>query len=101
MTSNAAAGTAIGDPVNATDADTGDRLTYSLAGTDAASFSIDSSTGQLLTVSGVTLEEGAYEVTVVATDNGAASAIITVTINVVIADEPGTVTLSPSRPIGR
>ena len=38
----------IGSPVEATDAD-GDDLTYSLDGTDAASFGIDAGTGQLKT----------------------------------------------------
>ena len=38
----------IGDPVAATDPE-GDELTFSLTGTDAASFDIDSSTGQLMT----------------------------------------------------
>ena len=45
---NTASGEAIGDPVTATDPD-GDDLTYSLTGTYAASFSIDSSTGQIST----------------------------------------------------
>ena len=38
----------IGDPVEASDGD-GDALTYSLSGADAASFAIDSTTGQLRT----------------------------------------------------
>ena len=79
---SAPAGTPIGDPVTATDADTGDTLTYSLGGTDAASFNIDGSTGQLRTLAGVALTATSYTVTVIATDQGAASAEITVTINV-------------------
>ena len=80
---SAPAGTAVGDPVTATDADSGDTLTYSFEGTDAASFSINSSTGQLLTRTGVTLDAATYTVTVSVTDQGTASATITVTITVV------------------
>ena len=78
---SARAGTAIGQRVAATDADAGDTLTYSLEGTDAASFDINRLTGQLLTRAGVTLVRTSYTVTVVATDNGAARAAIAVTIS--------------------
>ena len=79
---NVPAGTSIGQPVTATDADAGDTLTYSLEGRDAASFDINTSTGQLITIAGVTLAAGdTHEVTVVASD-GTDSATITVTINV-------------------
>ena len=37
----------IGAPVAATDADSGERLTYWLEGDDAAKFDIDAQTGQL------------------------------------------------------
>ena len=78
----AAAGTSIGLPVTATDADTGATLTYSLEGTDAASFDINTATGQLITIAGVTLATGdTYEVTVVAND-GTDSDSIAVTITV-------------------
>ena len=53
VSASAPAGTLIGAPVTATDADSGATLTYSLEGNDAASFDINSSTGQLLTRSGV------------------------------------------------
>ena len=79
---SAPAGAPIGAPVTATDADPGDSLTYSLEGTDAASFSINSSTGQLSTQAGAALDENSYTVTVVATDGGAARATIAVTITV-------------------
>ena len=54
---NTPPGVNIGDPISATDPDeTGDdalefgnTLTYKLGGTDAASFDIDASTGQLIT----------------------------------------------------
>ena len=44
---NTASGVNIGTAVSATDGDTDDTLTYSLSGTDAESFSIVSSSGQL------------------------------------------------------
>ena len=48
---NAAPGTGIGALIPAaTDADTGDTLTYSLEGTDAASFNFDASTRQIKTL---------------------------------------------------
>ncbi len=83
---NTASGQAIGDPVSATDADTSDTLTYTLGGTDAASFSIVDTSGQLQTNAMLDHEtKNSYEVTVTATDNSGASnnsATITVTINV-------------------
>ena len=82
---DAAPGTSIGGPVRATDADQGDTLTYSLEGQNAASFDINSTTGQLLTISGVTLTAGEiYRVTVAASDTKT-SATITVTITVTAA----------------
>ena len=79
---NAVAGTAVGAPVGATDLNAGnaavnDPLVYTLSGTDAASFTIDSDTGQLRVAQGVTLDyEGkrtyraAVEVTDGADQNG-------------------------------
>ena len=87
---NTAADTAIGDPVMATDADAGDTLTYTLGGTDMASFAIDAVTGQLMTKAALDYEmpadadtDNAYEVTVTASDgNTADDATIAVTITV-------------------
>ena len=102
---NSAMGTSVGTPVAATDTDN-DTLTYSLAGTDRASFDIDSSNGQIETKSGVTYDfEGAktsYTVTVNVRDSkdsagGADTAnddSITVTINLTNADDAGTVSIS-------
>ena len=87
VASSEPAGTAIGQPVTATDADAGDTLTYSLEGADAASFTINSVSGQLLTRSGVTLNRSSYRFVVVASD-GTASARITVTINVIDNSPP-------------
>ncbi|MDE2803407.1 MAG: cadherin domain-containing protein, partial [Chloroflexota bacterium] len=52
---DATGGTAVGDPVAATDFN-GDPLTYSLTGTDAALFTIDSSTGQIRVATGAALD---------------------------------------------
>ena len=87
---NRAAGENIGYPVAATDADAGDTLTYTLGGTDTASFAIDDTTGQLMTMAALDFEipadadtDNAYEVTVTASDgNTAADAMVAVTITV-------------------
>ena len=50
---NSGQGTSVGSPVSTTD-DDGDTLTYSLSGTDASSFTIESGTGQIKTKSGIT-----------------------------------------------
>ena len=94
---SAAAGTAIGEPVTATDADAGATLNYTLEGTDAASFGINASSGQL-TVAGVTLDQSTYTVDVVASD-GTASSRITVTINVVLNTAPTFASSSTSRSV--
>ena len=83
---NTASGENIGDPITATDADADDTLTYSLEGTDASSFSIDSETGQIQTSAALDYDtKNSYTVTVkVEDDSGASnnSDTITVTINV-------------------
>ena len=85
---NTAADVNIGTPVEATDADSGDTLTYTLSGTDAASFDIDSTTGQLKTKAALDYEtKNAYTVTVTGSD-GTLTDTITVTINVSDVDEP-------------
>ena len=85
-----AAGTDIGDLVAATDANEPDTpvLTYTLSGTDAASFSIARSSGQLETKAKLDYEtKNSYMVTVTATDSDSASASIAVTIKVTDMDE--------------
>ena len=91
----------VGDPVAAIDEEN-DTLTYSLGGTDAASFDFETTTGQIKTKSGVDLDyEGgttSYSVTVSVTDgkdiNGNAEgtptedATIEVTIEVTDVNEP-------------
>ncbi|MDE2934771.1 MAG: cadherin domain-containing protein [Chloroflexota bacterium] len=88
---DARGGDAIGDPVAANDVNF-DALTYSLSGTDAASFEIDASSGQLRLASGVELDfEGkrSYRVIVSVSDgadqNDDADDVIDDTINVVVS----------------
>ena len=99
---NSASGANVGAAVRATDAD-GDRLTYSLTGTDAGSFTINSSTGQIMVGAGTTLDYEAtrntYMVTVTATDPDGASDTIDVTIMVTNVDEMGMVELSSMTPM--
>ena len=86
---NTSSGTNIGSPVTASDED-GDTLTYSIGGTNASSFSIVSSTGQLRTKSALDYEtKSSYSVTVTAKDPSNASDSITVTISVTDVDETG------------
>ena len=88
---NTEAGVNIGEPVVATDSS--GAVTYSLGGTDAASFEIVSATGQLQTKAALDYEtKSSYEVTVTETDSEG-SAIIVVTIDVAnsieVSIEPG------------
>ena len=87
---NTAADTDIGGAVTATDVDN-DTLSYSLGGTDAASFAIVSTSGQIQTKAALDYEED-DEYTVTVTDGNGGSASIDVTINVTDEDEP------PSKP---
>ena len=96
---NTDAGVNIGEPVTATDADM-DIPTYTLGGEDAASFDIDSMTGQLMTKAALDFEtKSEYTLSVTATDQSGASAMISVTIMVTDMDEAGTVTLDSERPV--
>ena len=90
---NSAVGANVGAAVRATDRD-GDRLTYSLTGTDAGSFTINSSTGQIMVGTGTMLnfeDKASYTVTARVTD-GSASDRIAVTVTVGNVDEDGRVT---------
>ena len=83
---NTTAGTNIGSAVSATDADD-DTLTWTLSGTDATSFSINSTSGQLQTKSALDYEEKtSYSVTLTVSD-GSLTDTISVTINVTDVDE--------------
>ncbi|MCY4669232.1 MAG: fibronectin type III domain-containing protein, partial [Rhodococcus sp.] len=80
---DAASGANIGSPVTATDADAGDTITYSLEGTDAASFDIVASSGQIQASAALDAStKSTYSVTVRATDSRGGSATIAVTITV-------------------
>ena len=92
----------IGTPFAATDPE-GDRLTYSLTGTDAGAFTIVTSSGQLRTRDALDFEtQSSYSVAVEVHDGrdgaGAASTTVDDTQSVIITienlDEPGTVTLT-------
>ena len=85
---NTRAGRNVGTPVTVT----GNALTYSLHGTDAALFSIDFGIGQLRTRSGVTYDyeaKSSYSVTVRATDSTNACTNVAVTIKITDVDEGG------------
>ena len=85
---NTAAGENIGAVVEATDPNPGDTLTYTLGGTDAASFDIVAGTGQLQTKAALDHEDkDSYSVTVTATDSLNLSATVNVTIEVTDVDE--------------
>ena len=88
---NTGPGEDIGSPVEASDQNSDDDLTYKLGGDDAASFDIESSTGQLKTKADLDHEtKDTYTVTVTATDPSTEEATITVTITVTNVDEPPT-----------
>ncbi len=80
---NTDSGTNIGTAVAATDADTADTLTYHLGGTDASSFRIVRTSGQLQTSAALDHEtKNSYTVTVAVSDGRGGSDSITVTITV-------------------
>ena len=84
---NTASGQNVGSPVEATDTDTGDTLTYSLEGTDSGSFSIVSG-GQIQTSAALDYEaKSSYSVTVKVND-GTANVTKAVTISVTDVAEP-------------
>ena len=83
---NTAAGTNIGDAIAATDVDN-DTLTYTLSGTDAASFDIDSATGQLQTKAALDYEMKSSHLVTVSVSDGTLTDSITVTITVIDIDE--------------
>ena len=95
---NSAADTVVGT-VTATD-DDDDTLTYSLEGTDAASFAIDSGTGEIKTKSGVTYNfeatQNTYEMTAKADDgNGGTD---TIDVNIALLDDDTEKSATPAKP---
>ena len=94
---NTPAGENVGSPVSATDEDD-DTLTYTLSGTDAASFSIVSTTGQLKTRAALDFEtKNAYTVTVTVSDGSRINSI-TVAITIIDVDEAPPTTDGSPRP---
>ena len=86
---DAGAGMNIGAPVAARDPDSGDILTYTLGGTNAASFGIVAETGHLQTKATLDHQtKSSYRVTVTATDTSGVSDAIYVTITVVDHSPP-------------
>ncbi|MYB65665.1 hypothetical protein F4X73_13325 [Candidatus Poribacteria bacterium] len=85
---NTPANTNIGTAIAATDADSGDTLTYTLGGADAAAFSIVSTTGQLKTQAALDYEtKTSYLVTVSVSDGNAGTDSIIVIINITDMNE--------------
>ena len=88
---NSGAGGAVGAPVTATDADN-DTLSYSLDGTGAGSFRIDSASGQISTAPGVAYDyesaTNSYALAVTAADSRGGVARATVTVQISDVDEP-------------
>ncbi len=99
----AAAGDPVGNPVEATDADEDDTLTYSLSGADASSFEIDAE-GQI-TVSSTAILDTATDLTVTviardsATPPGTAMVEVTITVRARPVRPPITIT-GPVAPRG-
>ena len=88
---NSAGGTAIGTPLSATA--TGGPVSYSLSGTDAASFVINQSNGEISIAADTSPDfenKSTYELTVMASTS--------VTVQVVNVNEAGTLTLSSDEP---
>ena len=80
---NMPGGTEVGSAISATDSDNSDTLRYSLSGTDAGSFSINSSTGQLSSSTQFDYEtKNSYEVTVTVSDGREGTDSISVSISV-------------------
>ncbi len=99
MAEDIEAGTAIGAPVTADLGGEGE-LVHLLDGADAASFTVDSGTGQLRTAAGVNYNFEAkdrYAVAVVAEDGEGGDASIAVTVKV--TDEDGEAPHTPAEPL--
>ena len=113
---NTGTGVDIGDPVAATDPDSGDTLTYSLDAAGAESFDIDASSGQLRTKAALDYEtKNSYSVTMSVSDGKDADGnademtdnTITVTILVsnvneapVFLSAPDSLTIREDTPVG-
>ena len=101
---NTPPGVNIGAPVSATDMDEenlefGNTLTYKLSGTDAASFDIDTSTGQLITKAPLDREdENTYNVTVTVDDGEDRNSPVTQDVTITVTDVTNEDPLAPVPP---
>ncbi len=96
---NSASGTNVGAAIPAATDDDGDTITYTLEGTDAASFAFDASTRQITTATGVDYDHEAkssYSVTVKADDGNGGTDTVAVTITVSDVEEPPTAPGAPT-----
>ena len=81
---NTASGQNVGTALSATDVDSADRLTYTLSGTNASVFSIDSTTGQLKTKDALDYEtKRLYNVTVTVSDGKLTN---TISVSIAVTD---------------
>ena len=95
---NTASAQDVGAVLTATDSDN-DPLTYTLEGTDAASFGIESATGQIFTIGGVNFDhetKSTYTVVVKADDSNGGTDTIEVTITVTDVNEPPAAPAAPT-----
>ena len=93
---NTASGAVLGNTFTASDEDN-DTLTYSLGGTDAASFSLNTASGELSTSAALDFETTtSYSVTITARDPAGGTGSIDVTITVTDVEEDGVVSFSPT-----
>ena len=98
---NTGADVNIGDVIpEATDADIGATLVYSMEGDDAASFNFNVTTRQISTKSGVTYNfeatKNSYSVTIKADDGNGGTDTVDVTIDITDVDEPPDTPAAPS-----
>ena len=95
---NTAAGEGVGAAIEASDADDTD-LTYTLSGTDEASFTIVADSGLIQTVDELNFEaKSSHSVTVTVADDQGSHASVDVTINVRDIDEPPAAPEAPTFP---
>ena len=92
---NTQLGVNIGTPVAATDADN-DTLTYTLSGTDANAFSLDTTTGQLRTRAALDHETKSVYTVIITASDGKLTDSITVTINITDINETISNTAPPT-----
>ncbi len=96
---NTAANTNVGAGIPAATDTDGDTLTYTMEGTDAASFTFDASTRQIKTKTGVTYDyetKSSYSVTIKADDGNGGTDTVAVTISLTDANEPPAAPTAPT-----